>query len=63
MPRINSAPADDVSAHYRELIRQNSAFCRAIYVALQAGSETADGMTATVRIGVAKTGAASLLPS
>ena len=54
MPQINSAPPDELSARYRELIRQNSDFCRAVHVALKAGTETADGMTATVRIGVAK---------
>jgi hypothetical protein len=49
MSKVNAEPADEASGRYRELIRQNAAFSRAVYVALQAGTETAAGMTATVR--------------
>lgn len=54
MSREKREPADEATGHYRDLMRQNSAFCRALYVALQAGTETAEAMTATVRTGVAK---------
>jgi len=63
MSREKREPADEATGHYRHLMRQNSAFCRALYVALQAGTETAEAMTATVRTGVAKAGAGEGLPS
>jgi hypothetical protein len=49
MSKVSVEPADETTGRYQELIRQNAAFSRALYVALQAGTETAAGMTATVR--------------
>ena len=49
MSKVSAEPGDEATGRYRELIRQNAAFSRALYVALQAGTETAAGMTTTVR--------------
>ena len=54
MSQVKDELASEATGHYQGLIRQNSAFCRAVYVALQAGTETAEGMTATVRTAVTK---------
>jgi hypothetical protein len=47
---ITAQPAD-VTERELELIRQDGAFCRALTAAIKSGSETAAGVTATVRIG------------
>jgi len=36
---------------YRQLMRQNNVFIAALHAAIRSGSETAAGVTATVRIG------------
>jgi hypothetical protein len=54
MSQVKDELASEATGHYQGLIRQNNAFCRAVHVALQAGTETAEGMTATVQTGVAK---------
>ena len=47
--KVRDEPADQPTEHYRHLIRQNEHFSRALTVALNCGTETAAGMTATVR--------------
>jgi hypothetical protein len=49
MSNANAEPSDAATEHYRNLVRQNDNFCRALTVALNCGTETAAGMTATVR--------------
>jgi len=44
-------PADEASEKRWQLIRQNRAFIAALHAAIRSGSETAAGVTATVRIG------------
>ena len=44
-------PADEVREKYWLLIHQNRAFIAALHAAIRSGSETAAGVTATVRIG------------
>ena len=54
MSRERSDPADGAAEHYRQLIRQNHHFRRILTEALSSGTETAAGMTATVRTGRAE---------
>jgi hypothetical protein len=49
MSRVKADPADETTEHYRQLIRRNHDFCRTLSAALKSGTETAAGMTATVR--------------
>ena len=44
-------PADEVREKYWLLIHQNRAFIAALHAAIRSGSETAAGITATVRPG------------
>ena len=44
-------PADEANKKRWELICQNRAFIAALHAAIRSGSETAAGVTATVRIG------------
>ena len=44
-------PADEATEKRWQLIRQNRAFIAALHAAIRSGSETAAGVTATVRIG------------
>jgi hypothetical protein len=48
--RATTQPAE-VTEREWQLIRQDRAFCRALTAAIKSGSETAAGVTATVRIG------------
>jgi hypothetical protein len=48
-------PADEVTEKRWQLIHQNRAFIAALHAAIRAGSETAAGVTATVRTGRRKT--------
>jgi len=48
--RATAQPAE-VTEREWQLIRQDRAFCRALTAAIKSGSETAAGVTATVRIG------------
>jgi hypothetical protein len=49
MSRVKAEPDDETTEHYQQLIRQNHDFCRTLSAALKSGTETAEGMTATVR--------------
>jgi len=46
-----SQPADEATEKRWQLIHQNRAFIAALHAAIRSGSETAAGVTATVRIG------------
>ena len=50
-PRSASQPVDEAVAYVARLLAQDRAFVRALRSALQSGSETAAGVTATVRVG------------
>jgi len=49
--RSASQPADEAVAHVAKLLAQDQAFVRALHAAIRSGSETAAGVTATVRTG------------
>jgi len=49
--RIALQPADEALVHVAKLLAQDRAFIAALRAALRSGSETAAGVTATVRIG------------
>ena len=42
-------PADEVISHAARLLAQDQAFVRALHAAIRSGSETAAGVSATVR--------------
>jgi hypothetical protein len=48
--RATAQPAEVTDREW-QLIRQDRAFCRALTAAIRSGSETAAGVTATVRVG------------
>jgi hypothetical protein len=48
-------PADEAVAHVARLLAQDRAFVRALSAAIRSGSETAAGVTATVRTGRKRT--------
>jgi hypothetical protein len=48
---LASKPADEITEKYWQLICQNRAFIAALRAAIRSGSETAAGVTATVRTG------------
>ena len=48
-------PADEATEKRWQLILQNRAFIAALHAAIRSGSETAAGVTATVRIGKKRT--------
>jgi hypothetical protein len=58
LSQTTTAQPADVTETEWQLIRQDSAFCRALTVAIKSGSETAAGVTATVRTGRKKLQAA-----
>jgi len=50
-PRGAAQPADEATEKRWQLIHQNRAFIAALHAAIRSGSETAAGVTATVRTG------------
>ena len=49
MSNVKPEPVDQATEQYRQLIRQNHDFAARISAALKSGTESAAGMTATVR--------------
>ena len=51
MSRRDLEPADPITEHHCELMRQNDQFAMRMTAALKSGAESAAAMTATVRTG------------
>jgi len=49
--KLATQPADEITERYWRLICQDRAFITALRAAIRSGSETAAGVTATVRTG------------